>query len=252
MSSFLSLTNVQKEKNETPILKNVNLEIKENEIVSIVGNSGSGKSTLLNIIAGLDKQTQGKITLRGREVEGPGQDRSVIFEKHNFLPWLTSYENIEAVLKKVMPELEPQELKERVCHFVRIGGLEEVKDIMPSKMPMEMKKRLAITRSLAIHPDVLLMDNPFSSLDTKTRYKLQAYLIDIQKSTKCTVIITTGNVEEALFLSNRVIMMHQGEKSIHDVLDVVLPYPRDRITLQADAVYTKSREKIFQFLYGNQ
>lgn len=251
MSAFLTLTNIQAYKNNVHLLKDVNLQINENEIISIVGNSGSGKSTLLNIIAGLDKQSQGKITLRGRKIEGPGQDRSVVFEKHNFLPWLTAYENIETVLKKVMPELEPQELTQRVHYFISMAELEDVQDILPSKLCMEKKKRLAIARALAIHPDVLLMDNPFSALDTKTRYKLQAYLAQIQKSTKCTVIITTGNVEEALYVSNRVIMMHQGEQSIHEILDVGLPFPRDRITLQTNEIYTGSREKIFRFLYAN-
>lgn len=252
MSPFLTLTDIQKSTSkERPVLKDVNLEIKENEIVSIVGNQGCGKTTLVNIIAGLDRQTRGKITLRGREVEGPGQDRSVILQKHTFLPWLSSYENIEMVLKKVMPELEPQELEERVNYFITMGGLEEVKDLLPSKISMEMKKRLAIARALAIHPDILVMDNPFSALDTRTRYKLQAYLAKIQKSTGCTVILTTGNVEEALYLSDRVIMMQEGTQSIHEILDVDLPYPRDRITLQSDPTYTGSREKIFHFLYAN-
>jgi len=257
MSRFLTLTNIHKnliqnDETDVEILKNINLKIHENEIVSIVGNSGSGKSTLLNIIAGLDRQTEGKITLRGRQVEGPCHDRSVILETHTFLPWLNSYENIQMVLQKVMPELEPVELKERIEHFISIGGLSEVKEILPSKLSMEMKKRLAIARALSIHPDILLMDNPFSGLDTKTRYKLQNYLLEIQRYTKCTIIITTGNVEEALFLANRVIMMQKGDESIYDILDVEIPYPRDRIKLQCDTIYTHSREKIFQFLYADQ
>lgn len=256
MSNFLTLSNIQKnlvkhDEEDVEILKDVNLDIQENEIVSIVGNSGSGKSTLLNIIAGFDKQSQGEITLRGRKVEGPCNDRSVILQHHTFLPWLNSYENIQMVLQKVMPELEPEELKERVEHFISMGGLEEVKDLLPSKLSMEMKKRLAIARALSIHPDILLMDNPFSKLDTKTRYKLQSYLLEIQRYTKCTIIITTGNVEEALFLGNRVIMMQKGEKSVHQILDVDIPYPRDRVSLQSDTRYTKAREKIFQFLYSD-
>lgn len=256
MSTFLTLKNIHKnlvkdDADDVEILNNVNLEIYENEIVSIVGNSGSGKSTLLNILAGFDKQSEGKITLRGREVEGPCHDRSVILQDHTFLPWLNSYENIQMVLQKVMPELESEELKERVEHFIDMGGLNDVKDLLPCKLPMEMKKRLAIARALSIHPDILLMDNPFSKLDTKTRYKLQSYLLEIQKYTKCTIIITTGNVEEALFLGNRVIMMQQGDHSIHNILDIDIPYPRDRVSLQSDPRYTKARETIFQFLYAD-
>lgn len=250
MSPFLILKDIQKTTyKKRPILKDVNLEIKENEIVSIVGHQGCGKTTLVNIIAGFEKQTRGKITLRGREVEGPGQDRSAILSKHTFLPWLNSYENIEMVIRKVMPELETKELEERVNHFIAIGELEDVKEMLPCKLPMEMKKRLSIARALAIHPDVLVMDNPFTALDTRTRYKLQAYLAKVQKTTGCTIIITTGNVEEALYLSNRVIMMQEGEQSISDIIDIDIPYPRNRITLQTDVVYTTNREKIFNFLY---
>lgn len=256
MNRFLSLTNIQKvlvdeKTKEIEILKDINLEIAENEIVSIVGNGGSGKSTLLNLIAGIEKQSTGNITLRGREVEGPCQERSVIFQNHTFLPWLNSYENIEMVLKKVMPELEPQERKERVEHFLQMGELMEVKDLLPSKLSMEMKKRLAIARALSIHPDILLMDNPFSMLQTQTRYALQNYLLKIQRHTKCTIILTTGNVEEALYLGNRVIMMEKNTpKSIAQILNVEIPYPRDRVSLQTNPTYTTAREKLFAFLYA--
>lgn len=252
MSTFLTLKDIQKTTyKEKSILKDVNLEIKENEIVSIIGNQECGKTTLVNIIAGFERQTRGTVTLRGRVVEGPGQDRSVILPQHTFLPWLNSYENIEMVIKKVMPELEVKELEERVNHFITMGELEEVKEMLPCKLSIEMKKRLSIARALAIHPDVLVMDNPFSTLDTRTRYKLQAYLAKIQKMTGCTIILSTGNVEEALYLSNRVIMMQEGAQSIYKILDIDLPYPRDRITLQSDPTYTSTREKIFHFLYAN-
>jgi nitrate/nitrite transport system ATP-binding protein len=251
MTQFLNLENISKvDEASIPMINHINLEVYENEIISFVGHKGCGKTTLLNIIAGLTKQSQGSITLRKQVVEGPGHDRSVVFEKHNFLPWFTSYENIAFVLNKMMPELHPNELEERVNAFMQLAELEKVKDLLPCKLSMEIKKRLAIIRALATNPDILLMDNSFSSLTTNCRHSLQDFLLKVQKHTKTTIIISTGNVEEALYLSDRIVLMQKGENNIHEVLKLELPKPRDRVRLQGNPNYTSYREKVYDFLYN--
>ncbi|MEY3089713.1 MAG: hypothetical protein RL113_29 [Pseudomonadota bacterium] len=255
MSQFLSLKNIEKSvpvsrQEDKILLKKVNLEIAKNEIVSIVGSKGCGKTTLLNIISGLERQSKGQVILNGRIVEGAGQDRAMVFKQHSFLPWLSSYENIEMVLKKVMPELEPEELQERIEYFISMGKLDTIQDELPRKLGQEMQHRLSIVQALAISPDVVLMDQPFSSLDTLTRHAMQTYLLEVKQQTKSTVIMITDDVDEAVYLSDKIIMMSAiGNHSIQEILEVGLPHPRERVALQSNAHYMHCREKIFRFLY---
>jgi len=252
---FLHLENVEKRfpipgKEDYIAVTGVELEIKENEIISIIGHSGCGKSTLLNMISGLDAQTEGNIFLTGKEVKGPGPDRAVVFQNHSLLPWLSVYQNIEMAVKKVMPELSATELKERVENFVSMVNLDHAKDKLPGEISGGMKQRVGIARALAIKPKVLLMDEPFGALDSLTRANLQEHLMRIQQNVKNTVIIITHDVDEAVLLSDRVIMMTNGPKAkIGEILEVNLPRPRNRVELQHDPEYIRCREAILSFLY---
>ena len=228
----------------------VSVDIKKNEIISIIGHSGCGKSTLLNMIAGLDGQTKGNIILKDKEITGPGPERAVVFQNHSLLPWLTVYQNIEMAVKKVMPGLKKDELKKRVLHFVSMVNLDQAKDKFPGEISGGMKQRVGIARALSIQPDVLLMDEPFGALDSLTRANLQEHLMRIQQKVQNTVIIITHDIDEAVLLSDRVIMMTNGpEATIGEVLEVNLDRPRDRVALQSDAEYIRCREAILDFLY---
>ena len=255
MSKFLSLEAIEKRfpipgKEDYVAVTDVNLEIKENEIISIIGHSGCGKSTLLNMISGLDAQSEGAIVLQNKHVQGPGPERAVVFQNHSLLPWLSVYKNIEMAVKKVMPELSASELKERVEMFVSMVNLDEAKDKLPDEISGGMKQRVGIARALAIKPKVLLMDEPFGALDSLTRANLQEHLMRIQESVKNTVIIITHDIDEAVLLSDRVIMMTNGpEATIGEILEVNLARPRERVSLQHDPEYIRCREAILSFLY---
>jgi nitrate/nitrite transport system ATP-binding protein len=252
---FLSLENIEKRfeipgKPDYIAVTDVNLEIKENEIISIIGHSGCGKSTLLNMISGLDAQTEGDIFLENNQIVGPGPERAVVFQNHSLLPWLTVYQNIEMAVKKVMPNLSKAELKERVEKFVSMVNLDHAKDKLPDEISGGMKQRVGIARALSIKPKVLLMDEPFGALDSLTRANLQEHLMRIQQNVKNTVIIITHDIDEAVLLSDRVIMMTNGpEATIGEILEVNLERPRDRVSLQHDPEYIRCREAILSFLY---
>jgi len=252
---FLSLENIEKRfpipgKDDYVAVTDINLVIKKNEIVSIIGHSGCGKSTLLNMISGLDAQTEGHIILENKHVEGPGPERAVVFQNHSLLPWLTVYQNIEMAVKKVMPELSSAELRERVEKFVSMVNLDHAKDKLPDEISGGMKQRVGIARALSIKPTVLLMDEPFGALDSLTRANLQEHLMRIQQNVKNTVIIITHDIDEAVLLSDRVIMMTNGpDATIGEILEVNLERPRNRVELQSNPEYIRCREAILSFLY---
>ncbi len=254
-TDFLKLEGIEKRfpipgKDDYIAVTNVDLDIKKNEIISIIGHSGCGKSTLLNMISGLDMQTDGYIFLENKEIKGPGPERAVVFQNHSLLPWLTVYQNIEMAVKKVMPELSKKELDERVMKFVEMVNLDHAKDKLPDEISGGMKQRVGIARALSIKPKVLLMDEPFGALDSLTRANLQEHLMRIQQKVQNTVIIITHDVDEAVLLSDRVIMMTNGpEATIGEILEVNLDRPRDRVALQKDPEYIRCREAILSFLY---
>jgi len=252
---FLSLENIEKRfpisgKDDYVAVTDVNLEIKKDEIISIIGHSGCGKSTLLNMISGLDAQTEGVIILENKEVKGPGPDRAVVFQNHSLLPWLSVYQNIEMAVKKVMPELKSKEIRDRVEKYISMVNLDHAKDKKPDEISGGMKQRVGIARALSISPKVLLMDEPFGALDSLTRANLQEHLMRIQEKAKNTVIIITHDIDEAVLLSDRVIMMTNGpDATIGEILEVNLERPRDRVALQTDPEYIRCREAILSFLY---
>jgi len=252
---YLVLENIEKKfpipgKDAYVAVTDVNINIKENEIISIIGHSGCGKSTLLNVISQLEPQTAGNVLLENKEVKGAGPDRAVVFQNHSLLPWLTVYQNVEMAIKKVMPELSAKELKERTNKFIAMVNLEPAQDKYPDEISGGMKQRVGIARALAVRPKVLLMDEPFGALDSLTRASLQEHLMRIQEKTKNTVIIITHDVDEAVLLSDRVIMMTNGPAAtIGEILEVNLPRPRDRVALQENPEYIRCREAILEFLY---
>ena len=255
MSKFLSLENIEKRfpipgKEDYVAVTDVNLEIKENEIIAIIGHSGCGKSTLLNMISGLDTQSEGEIILENKHVKGPGPERAVVFQNHSLLPWLSVYQNIEMAVKKVMPELTSAELRNRVESYVSMVNLDHAKDKLPDEISGGMKQRVGIARALSITPKVLLMDEPFGALDSLTRANLQEHLMRIQQKVKNTVVIITHDIDEAVLLSDRVIMMTNGpDATIGEILEVNLERPRNRVALQHDPEYIRCREAILSFLY---
>jgi len=252
---FLSLKNIEKRfpipgKDDYIAVTDVNLEIKKNEIISIIGHSGCGKSTLLNIISGLDAQSEGDILLENKHILGPGPERAVVFQNHSLLPWLSVYKNIELAVKKVMPELDATELELRVNKFIEMVNLEHAADKLPDEISGGMKQRVGIARALSIQPKVLLMDEPFGALDSLTRANLQEHLMRIQQNVQNTVIIITHDIDEAVLLSDRVIMMTNGpQATIGEILEVNLDRPRNRVELQHNPEYIRCREAILSFLY---
>ena len=252
---FLSIQNLDKvyklpNGGEYVALKNINLEIMENEVVSIIGHSGCGKSTILSIVAGLQELTSGAMLLENKEIKGPGPDRAVVFQNHSLLPWLTVYQNIEIGVKKVMPELSKHEAQERIMKFIDYVGLSHAADKYPGEISGGMKQRVGIARALAIRPKVLLMDEPFGALDSLTRANLQDHLMRIQEKIKNTVVVITHDVDEAVLLSDRIVMMTNGPAAtIGEIVEVNLPKPRNRLEVQDNPEYHRCKEAVLDFLY---
>jgi len=235
-------------------LDDVNLSIKEGEFVSLIGHSGCGKSTVLNIVAGLYQATEGGVILDGREVNDPGPDRAVVFQNHSLLPWLTAYENVELAVKQVFNGNKSKaEMKEWIEHNLHLVHMDHAMHKRPSEISGGMKQRVGIARALAMEPKVLLMDEPFGALDALTRAHMQDSLIEIQQRLNNTVIMITHDVDEAVLLSDRIVMMTNGPAAtIGDILEVDLPKPRNRVELANDAQYNAYRASVLQFLYERQ
>lgn len=202
----------------------VSFDIADNEFVTVVGPSGCGKTTLLNILAGLEEPTRGEALVDGTRVSGPGPERGVIFQQYALFPWLTVRQNVEFGLKTA--RAPRAERRERAEYFIRMVGLEQFADALPKMLSGGMRQRCAIARAYAVNPSILLMDEPFGALDALTRVKLQEQLLDTWTKERRTVMFITHDVDEAVFLSNRVIVMAAQPGRIYDVIDVDLPYPR--------------------------
>ena len=235
-------------------LDKVNLKIEEGEFVSLIGHSGCGKSTVLNIVAGLYQATEGGIILNGREVDEPGPDRAVVFQNHSLLPWLTAYQNVELAVHQVFKgKKTKEEMKQWVEHNLELVHMEHAMHKRPSEISGGMKQRVGIARALAMEPDVLLMDEPFGALDALTRAHMQDSLIEIQARLKNTVIMITHDVDEAVLLSDRIVMMTNGPSAtIGEILDIDLPRPRNRVELADNKDYNHLRAQVLKFLYERQ
>ncbi|WP_431687270.1 ABC transporter ATP-binding protein [Hahella sp. NBU794] len=232
-------------------LDRVNLRIAKGEFVSLIGHSGCGKSTVLNIIAGLLQATEGGIVLDGKEVNEPGPERAVVFQNHSLLPWLTAYENVELAVRQVFRgKKNKREMKEWIEHNLRLAHMDHAMHRKPSEISGGMKQRVGIARALAMEPSVLLMDEPFGALDALTRAHLQDSLMEIQNALNNTVVMITHDVDEAVLLSDRIVMMTNGPAAtIGEVLSVDLPRPRDRLALADDSRYNHLRAEVLRFLH---
>jgi nitrate ABC transporter ATP-binding subunit len=230
-------------------LKNIELKIKKGEFISLIGHSGCGKSTLLNIIAGLDQATQGGITLEGREVREPGPDRMVVFQNYSLLPWLTVRENIALAVEEIYRDVSKEDRELIIEHHIALVGLRQAADKRPSEISGGMKQRVAIARALAIRPKLLLLDEPFGALDALTRGGLQDQLMKICEESKVTGVMVTHDVDEALLLSDRIIMLTNGpEAQIGQILEVNIPRPRKRMEVVNHPSYYALRNEMVYFL----
>ncbi|EHW0692086.1 ABC transporter ATP-binding protein [Vibrio parahaemolyticus] len=234
-------------------LKNVDLQINKGEFVSLIGHSGCGKSTVLNLVAGLHMPTDGGVIVDGREVAGPGPDRAVVFQNHSLLPWLTVYQNVELAVKQIADKKGKAWIQEQVNHYLELIQMQHAAHKKPDEISGGMKQRVGIARALALQPKVLLMDEPFGALDALTRAHLQDALMKIQAELNNTVIMITHDVDEAVLLSDKIVMMTNGPAAtIGEVLEVNLPRPRERVALADDAQYQKCRQAVLKFLYEKQ
>ena len=235
-------------------LQNVDLGIAKGEFISLIGHSGCGKSTVLNIVAGLYEATEGGVILEGREVDEPGPDRAVVFQNHALLPWLSVYQNVELAVKCVFGKSKTKaEIRDWIEHNLSLVHMNHALHKLPSELSGGMKQRVGIARCLAMQPKVLLMDEPFGALDALTRAHLQDSLMDIQQQLGNTVIMITHDVDEAVLLSDRIVMMTNGPAaSIGEVLPVDLPRPRDRVVLADDPEFNHYRQQVLRFLYEKQ
>jgi nitrate/nitrite transport system ATP-binding protein len=237
-----------------PVLKNINLEVARGEYISLIGHSGCGKSTVLNIVAGLLRASSGGVIVDGREVNSPGPDRAVVFQNHSLLPWLTVYQNVEIAVDKIFRDSRSAaERKEWILHNLAMVNMSHALQRLPSEISGGMKQRVGIARALAMEPKVLLLDEPFGALDALTRAHLQDEVIRIQSELGNTVLMITHDVDEAVLMSDRVVMMTNGPAAtVGQVLDVPLARPRNRIALAEDATYNHCRQEILSFLYEKQ
>ncbi|MEW6767733.1 MAG: ABC transporter ATP-binding protein [Pseudomonadota bacterium] len=233
------------------VLKDINLTVEKGDYVSIIGHSGCGKSTLLNIVAGLTDATQGGVLLEGREVNSPGPDRAVVFQNHSLLPWLTVYENVALGVNKVFGSAKTRaERHEWTMHNLNLVQMAHAKDKRPAEISGGMKQRVGIARALAMEPKVLLLDEPFGALDALTRAHLQDSVMALHQKLNNTVLMITHDVDEAVLLSTRIVMMTNGPSArIGEVLEVDLPHPRKRLELASNPTYLKCRQRVLEFLY---
>ncbi|HSI24133.1 MAG TPA: ABC transporter ATP-binding protein [Methylotenera sp.] len=231
-------------------LKGINLSVKEGEFVSIIGHSGCGKSTVLNLIAGLLQPTTGNLFCAGREISKPGPERAVVFQNHSLLPWLTCFENVHLAVERVFGNESPAQQAERTNAALELVGLNHAIDKRPSEISGGMKQRVGIARALAMEPKVLLLDEPFGALDALTRAGLQDELMKIMQKSGATAVMVTHDVDEAVLLSDRIVMMTNGPAAgIGEILTVDLPKPRNRLQLAEDKHYNHLRSEILKFLY---
>ncbi|MBD2068950.1 ATP-binding cassette domain-containing protein [Leptolyngbya sp. FACHB-671] len=253
--SFLEIANVSKvyptPKGPYPVLQDVNLSIKQGEFICLIGHSGCGKTTLLNMVSGFNQPSQGSVQLRGKSITKPGPDRMVVFQGYALLPWLTAFENVYLAVDSVHPKKLEAEKRAIVREHLAMVGLADAADKKPPQLSGGMKQRVAIARALAIRPEVLILDEPFGALDAITKEELQEELLKIWNDHRCTVLMITHDIDEALFLADRLVMMTNGPAAtIGEVMEIPFPRPRDRTQIMEDPEYYDLRNHALDFLYN--
>jgi nitrate ABC transporter ATP-binding subunit len=254
---FLELRDVSKSyptsKGNYTVLQGVNLSVQSGEFVSIIGHSGCGKTTLLNLVAGFTRPSQGFVSLENQRITAPGPDRMVVFQNYSLLPWLTAYKNIHLGVKSVyrpQNETERRQVRQIVEEHLELVGLTDAAHKKPKQLSGGMKQRVAIARALAMRPQILLLDEPFGALDPITREELQDELLGIWERTKVTVLMITHDVDEAIYLSDRIVMMTNGPSAtIGEILTIPFAHPRNRARLTEDPQFFTLRNQCLSFLY---
>ena len=253
-AKFIDISKVDMRFGQFHALSGINLSVDQGEFITLIGHSGCGKSTLLNLIAGLNRPSSGVLVCSGREIAGPAPERAVVFQNHSLLPWLTCFENIHLAVERVFGGKESRaQLDERSWKALELVGLTAAGAKRPNEISGGMKQRVGIARALSMEPKVLLMDEPFGALDALTRAHLQDELMRIVAATGATVVMVTHDVDEAVLLSDRIIMMSNGPAAtIGGIVKVRLARPRDRLALAQDPLYLDYRTSVLEFLYQRQ
>ena len=234
-----------------PVLENINFDVNQGEFVCVIGHSGCGKSTLLNMVSGFATPTSGQVLLNGKPIEKPGPDRMVVFQGYALLPWMSAYDNVYLGIDSVKPNLPEHEKREIAMEHLEMVGLTAAAEKKITQISGGMKQRVAIARALAIRPDVLILDEPFGALDAITKEELQEELLKIWNTQKCTVLMITHDIDEALFLADRLVMMTNGPAAgIGEILTIDFPRPRSREDIMEDPRYYELRNSALDFLYN--
>ena len=255
MNSYIQVENAEmvfaSRKGRFHALREINLNVEKGEFVTLIGHSGCGKSTLLNLIAGLTLPSSGTLLCDNREIAAPGPERAVVFQNHSLLPWLTCFENVHLAVERVFGAKDSKaQLKSRTEAALELVGMGHALTKRPHEVSGGMKQRVGIARALAMEPKVLLMDEPFGALDALTRAHLQDELLKIVARTHSTVVMVTHDVDEAVLLSDRIVMMTNGPAAtIGEILTVTLERPRNRVALADDVRYVHHRKQVLDFLY---
>ena len=232
------------------VLQDVNLTVEAGEFICVIGHSGCGKSTLLNMVSGFAHPTSGDVLLQGKQIKKPGPDRMVVFQNYALLPWRTAFENVYLAVNAVHPNKSQAEKRAIVRDNLAMVGLSEAADKKPPQMSGGMRQRVSIARALSIRPQVLILDEPFGALDAITKEELQEELLKIWNDNRCTVLMITHDIDEALFLADRLVMMTNGPAAkIGEIMDIPFPRPRDRVQIMEDPEYYKLRNHALDFLY---
>jgi bicarbonate transport system ATP-binding protein len=238
-------------KGQFVVLDNVNLTINQGEFICVIGHSGCGKSTLLSLVSGFQQPSTGSVLLEGKPISEPGPDRMVVFQNYALLPWRTVFENVYLAVHAVYPNKSQQEKRAIVRDHLALVGLSEAADKKPPQISGGMKQRVSIARALAIRPQVLILDEPFGALDAITKEELQQELLNIWNENRCTVLMITHDIDEALFLADKLVMMTNGPAAnIGEVMEIPFERPRDRDLIMEDPTYYKLRNYALDFLYN--
>ncbi|WP_437718932.1 nitrate ABC transporter ATP-binding protein [Sorangium sp. So ce448] len=255
MKKYLEIWNVTKTfptpKGPSVVVRNFDLNLRKGEFLSLIGHSGCGKSTVLSMVAGLSEITSGAIVLAGRQIQGPGPDRGVVFQSPCLLHWMTALENVLLGVEQVHRQKSRSDCIEIATHYLGLVGLEESMHKKPRELSSGMQQRVGLARAFALSPKMLLLDEPFGMLDSLTRFELQEVLMNLWAEDQKTALMVTHDVDEALFLSDRIAMMTNGPGArVGEILEVPFPHPRDRQEVLEDPMYYPLRERLITFLEG--